>query len=114
MIEVLLSKALICFAGQCHPVLTGYTTPVGVYQLAERRTDLPGYGGSVLQFAEDKTSSYAIHRVWLHDKKTDRAAALRLASPTFRSHVTMGCINVEPAVYDKLVSQQDRILVIRK
>jgi hypothetical protein len=116
VIEVLLAKALICFAGQCHPVLTGNLTPVGVYELSERRTDQPGYGGSVLQFKETKTVVYAIHRVFPYDKRMNRAEVLKTAVPSFRRHVTMGCINVEPAVYEQLVSyaKSDRTLVIKE
>lgn len=114
MIEVLLAKALICFAGQCHPVLTGNRTPVGVYQLQETRTALPGYGGTILVFSEGKTEVLAIHRVYPYDKRMNRAEVLKTAAPSFRRHVTLGCINVEPEIYDELVAQSDRSLTIKE
>lgn len=116
MIEVLLAKALICFADQCHPVLAGNRTPVGVYELVEMRTDLPGYGGTVLTFLEGKTRLMAIHRVYPFDKRMNRAEVLKTAAPSFRRRVTLGCINVEPNVYNQLVvhMKTDRTLTIKE
>ena len=114
MVVVLLAKALICFSGQCYPVLAGYQTPVGTYELVERRTDKPGYGGSILQFAETNTSIFAIHRVYTLDTRIDRATAIKFGTPIYRSHITMGCINVEPSVYEALLHSSDRQLVIEK
>ncbi len=114
MIEVLLGKALICFAGQCHPILSGYQTPVGAFELVERSTVQPGYGGAVLQFAETKYMVYAIHRVYTLDRKVDRMKAIKFGEPAYRARITMGCINVEPSVYEALRAETDRRLVIRK
>jgi len=114
LIEVLLAKALICFAGQCHPVLTGYRTPVGVFELVEERTDLPGYGGSILAFAENKTTVFAIHRVYVRDRRLDRMAAIKTGDAKYRSSITFGCVNVEPEVYDALIAQSDRQLEIKR
>ena len=114
MIVVLLAKALICFSDQCYPVLAGYQTPVGTFELVERRTDKPGYGGSVLQFKETKTSIYAVHRVFTLDTKVNRAAAIKYGNANFRRHVTLGCINVEPSVYEALRQSKDHELVIKE
>ena len=60
-----LAVATICFLSQCYPALVGIDTPKGQYQLVQRYTNDPGYGGDVLQFYETKDSVYAIHWVWL-------------------------------------------------
>jgi hypothetical protein len=114
VIEVILGKALICFLDQCHPILTGYSTPPGIYQLQEYQTTAPGYGGSVLEFKQDSTGIFAIHRIYVRDKKTDRLTAIKFGTPAFRRHVTMGCINVEPEVYQELIDQPGRTLYVHE
>lgn len=101
MVFVKLSLAIICFAGQCYPALVGKNTPIGEYKLEERLVIERGYGGDILQFKEDKSGVYAIHRVWLLDPKEHRNRRLHDANPTDR-FITHGCINVEPKVYEKL------------
>lgn len=99
-----LSKALLCAATQCWPVLIGPTTPVGgPYQLIQRLTSDPGYGGDVLQFAEDEHTVYAIHRVWKLRPSEQRERRLLDADPK-RRMITKGCVNVAPDVYDYLVT----------
>lgn len=107
-ITVSLTLATICFMYQgteeCHPVLLGKNiqTPAGEYSLTRRYVLTPGYGGDVLQFKEDKDVVYAIHRVWL--LKPEQKRMQRLKSPNVKDHfISSGCINVEPAVYEKLV-----------
>ncbi len=95
--------ALICFSGQCHHALVGKDTPVGSFKLKHMLTNQRGYGGDVLVFHEDRSYAWAIHRVWLLNPAQHRASRLRSDDPTVR-HITMGCINVEPDVYEKLVS----------
>lgn len=108
MIVVDITLATICFTTQlggaerCHPVLIGADTPRGTFVVNQRLTDDPGYGGDVLQFKETSTAVYAIHRVYLLNPKERRAQ--RLASPLASDrHITRGCINVDPSVYDQLV-----------
>lgn len=108
-----IGQALICFAGQCHPMLVGPDTPVGVHQLVERRTATPGYGGVVLQFKETETEVYAIHRLWLRDRRIDRAAAIRSNDPKVRAGVTRGCINVEDEVFEALLKGPYLTLEVR-
>jgi len=77
-------------------------TPVGEYTLRKRITADPGYGGDVLQFHETHDEVYAIHRVWLLNPKQKRAERLRSNNIQDR-YISSGCINVDPAVYDRLM-----------
>lgn len=102
-IVVHLTAATICLANHgCFPALVGVKTPVGHFVLRRMKTDQPGYSGDVLAFAQDATTVYAVHRVWLLSPKQHRLA--RLASPNAedRTKVTNGCINVMPEVYDQI------------
>jgi hypothetical protein len=108
-IIVNLTLATICFtyAGteECHPVLLGRTppTPSGEYTLTRRYTSDPGYGGDVLQFKEDKYMIYALHRVWL--LRPEQRRMERFGSKNIQDRfISSGCINVEPEVYEKLIS----------
>lgn len=93
MIEVWLGKALLCIAGTCHPVLVGDTTPTGTFPLVEAST--PKYG-TVLVFARDsKGGVFAIHK-----PPTERRRALLQGDS--RTGITLGCINVPDAVYERL------------
>lgn len=100
-VTVYLAKALICFAGQCHPALVGVSTPTGAFDLKERQVSASGYGGDVLQFDEDDTFVWAIHRVWTGNPKEARIQRLQSSDPK-RRLITNGCINVMPEVYEQL------------
>ena len=105
VVDILL--ATVCFTGQgveqCHPVLVGNDTPKGEFQLVQRYTEDPGYGGDVLKFKETKDEIYAIHRVLTLNPKQRRRE--RLASPNVAERrITLGCINVDEKVYDALVN----------
>lgn len=103
-LTLFLSKALLCASAQCWPVLVGPKTPVGgPYQLIQRLTSDPGYGGDVLQFAEDEDTVYAVHRVWKLRPNERREERLRDPNPAHR-FITKGCVNVDPLVYDELVA----------
>jgi hypothetical protein len=103
-----LALATICFAyngvDECYPVLLGKNppTPSGQYTLIRRMTRDPGYGGDVLQFHETPTEVYAIHRVWLLSPNQKRMERLRSDKVQDR-FISSGCINVDPAVYEKLL-----------
>jgi len=100
-----LSKALLCLATQCWPVLIGSATPgPGEYPLAQRITSDPGYGGDVLQFAETNDTVYAIHRVWTLRPEERRRERLKNPDPKAR-FVTKGCVNVDEAVYNVLIAE---------
>lgn len=86
----------------CHPVLIGGDTPRGEFKLQQRYVTAKGYGGDVLQFKEEELELYAIHRVWTLRPWEKRAQRLKMKNPKMRQ-VTKGCINVEPALYEKLV-----------
>lgn len=104
-LTLFVSQALLCTALQCWPVLVGQKTKQFVGQtftLQQRLTSDPGYGGDVLQFAEDETTVYAIHRVWSLRPEERRVQRLRHPDPRQRS-ITNGCVNVDPAVYDVLI-----------
>ena len=101
-ITVFLSKAIICFASVCHPVLVGKDTPVGEFQLIKRHVVSAGYGGTVLQFDETDTAVYSVHRVWLGNPKQRRLERLHSDKVEDRITITNGCINVMPDVYDLL------------
>jgi hypothetical protein len=99
---VIISSALICFQGQCHPVLLGSKTPMGVFQVKHMATTEKGYYGDILVFSENEKSVLAIHRVWLLKPSEHRAARLKNPNPEQRKNITHGCINVSLEVYDKL------------
>jgi hypothetical protein len=99
-----LATALICFSGQCHPALVGPKTPVGTFQLQDRRVAVPGYGGDVLAFAQDATGVFAIHRVWLRRPAERRYYRLTQGTTEERRTITNGCINVMPDIYEELIS----------
>jgi hypothetical protein len=103
MILVDLATATICFLNQCYPALVGPETPTGEFRLEQVRTEAAGYGGDVILFKETKNSVFAIHRVWLLNPKQQRIQRLTSGDVTERIAVTLGCINVMPDVYDKLV-----------
>jgi hypothetical protein len=102
-LTLFLSKALLCAASQCWPVLIGPATPVGEFTLVQRLTDDPGYGGDVLQFHETASTVYAIHRVWTLRPAEKRQERLKNPNSLAR-RVTKGCVNVDPVVYDYLVA----------
>lgn len=101
---LILSQALLCSPQQCWPVLLGAKTPKGEFELVQRLTETSGYGGDVLQFYENDTEVFAIHRTWTRNPQENRAARLRSPDPKKRKSVTRGCVNVEPNVYSHLVS----------
>jgi hypothetical protein len=103
MIVVDTIAATICFLGSCYPALVGQDTPKGEYQVTQRLTSDPGYGGDVLQFHETPDMVYAIHRVWTLNPAQKREQRLRSSDPKQRQSITKGCINVAPDVYAKLV-----------
>lgn len=95
VIEIVLSAAVICFGGTCHPALVGKTTPRGTFELRLQHRREPMFGGDILVFDEDRTSVWAIHRA-----HNDRRRQL-LASEA-RTAVTGGCVNVSADVYTQL------------
>lgn len=87
---------------ECYPVLVGSDTPRGEYQLQQRLVQSPGYGGDILQFKEEELYLFAIHRVWLGRPWEKRQERLKSTNIKMR-RITMGCINVDPEVYEKLL-----------
>lgn len=111
-LTLFLSKAMLCAAAQCWPVLVGPNTPVGgPYTIIQRLTSDPGYGGDVLQFAEDEHTVYAIHRVWKLRPSERREERLKSSDPK-RRFITKGCINVDPEVYNQLLEYRGSTLTI--
>jgi hypothetical protein len=104
-ITVFLSKAILCVASQCFPALVGDATPVGSFNITKADTDLPGYGGDVLMFSENDKTILAIHRVWTLKPAEHRAQRLLSDDPAQRRHVTNGCINVDPEVYEAIMDE---------
>lgn len=102
IVTVSLAAATICFLGQCHPALVGDQTPPGIYSLKPRRVLSPGYGGEVLKFDERPDAILSIHRLWLGRPAERREDRIASPSADDRRAVTRGCINVAPAVYDRL------------
>lgn len=101
-VVVYLSSALICFAGQCYPALVGNNTPTGEFPMTQTSTSLPGYGGDVMVFKSTPKGDYSIHRVYSRRPAQRRIERLHGDTP-MRIGVTMGCVNVMPAVYNKMV-----------
>ncbi len=104
MVLVSLAAASICFLNQCYPALVGPDTPTGEFRLEHVRTAAAGYGGDVIIFQETPSSVYAIHRVWLLSPEQRRLERLTSGNARERITVTLGCINVMPDIYDKLLA----------
>ena len=102
MVILNLATAIICFSDSCYPALVGKDTLVGEYELHQRITQAPGYGGDILQFDETTTEVFAIHRLWLLRPAEHRERRIKSESATDRV-ITKGCVNVEPEVYERLV-----------
>ncbi len=97
IVDVFLAKALICFAGTCHPALVGRTTPIGEFQLRPLAISAPQYGGDVLEFARDSQGDvFAIHRPPTSKRR-------QLLAAFYRPAVTNGCINVTTETYTALM-----------
>ncbi len=103
MVLVDLATATICFLNQCYPALIGTETPTGEFRLEQVRTQEAGYGGDVILFKETQHAVFAIHRVWLLKPRQNRLQRLASGEVSERLATTLGCINVMPDVYDKLV-----------
>jgi hypothetical protein len=103
-VTVSLSKALICFAGHCYPALVGVHTPTGSFDMIERRVVSAGYGGDVIQFSEQSTIVYSIHRLWLGNPSQRRDKRILSEDSKDRINITNGCINVQPDVFELLKS----------
>lgn len=101
VVSVFLSKALICFAATCQPVLIGDDTKPGRYELHAFQTNQPGYGGDVLLFDHDATGWFAIHRTYTLGNTRNRPQLYSGTTPAQRT-VSAGCINVQPEVYEQL------------
>lgn len=61
------------------------------------KTKIPGFGGDVMTFHEDRLGRYAIHRTWRGREKLYEL-------PAGNRVVSKGCINVQPEVYAALVA----------
>lgn len=115
MVLVNLTAASICFLNQCYPALVGPDTPTGQFRLEHVSTKAVGYGGDVIVFQETPNSVYAIHRVWLLSPKQRRLERLTSGSATERITVTLGCINVMPDIYEKLLACcSNQLMVVSK
>lgn len=107
-IIVKLTLASICFVFNgiytCHSALVGLDTPLGIYTITHYITDPPDlkYGGDILVFKEDNNDVWAIHRV-LDIPGQQRIRRLKSGNVYERRNITLGCINVEPEVYQELV-----------
>jgi hypothetical protein len=104
VIVVDLALAVICVMGECHPALVGEQTPRGVFALDHQATEVPGYGGDLLVFQEDRTQLWAIHRVYTAKASERRVERLLSGRAASRKGVTHGCVNVMPEVYARLVA----------
>lgn len=104
-----IALATICFASapgadqMCYNALIGGDTPRGTFTLQQRLVDDPLYGGDVLQFREDPTAVFAIHRVWLGRPWEKREERLKSSDPK-RRKMTKGCINVSRETYQLLLN----------
>jgi hypothetical protein len=107
IVNVLLAS--VCFTAQpgssmtCRNALIGADTPRGTFTLQQRLVDDPLYGGDILQFKEDDTEVYAIHRVWLGRPQEHREKRILSKDPKQRK-ITKGCINVTKETYEQLLS----------
>jgi hypothetical protein len=102
IITVSLSAAVLCIAEACFPALLGAETPTGTFPLQQRIVSSEGYGGDVMQFAETPSAWFAVHRPWLGRPSERRMQRLTAGDASQRRHITGGCINVLPHVYERL------------
>lgn len=103
VVEVFLAKALVCFAGQCFPILYGERTPTGTFYMTERVILEEGYGGdNVLSFKETEKEVFSIHRWYRGSPGERRLERLRTPDPT-DNKVSNGCINVDDEVFAALL-----------
>lgn len=97
---VMLSQAMLCLGGDCHPVLVGTNTPTGSYIAIKTGIDDPLYDYKFTVFAKDtKGNHYGIHPVWKGEPR--RSKIIKYGTDASRI-MTKGCINVESDVYDSL------------
>lgn len=111
---IFLYSALICFQGHCYPALVGKSTPTGTFHVTLKTTKAPGYGGDILVFKETSDRAYAIHRVYLRNPAQHRAERLASNDPTQRRNVSMGCVNVDPTVYDQLKGSLTEVEIVNR
>jgi hypothetical protein len=98
VVELFVSKALICVLGQCFAALVGDSTPLGTFPLQHVVVEYDGRRDAVLAYAYDEAGGvYAIHR-----PPSARRRALLASNDT--TPVTAGCINVEDPVLDYLIA----------
>jgi hypothetical protein len=67
--------------------------------------------GDVLQVHDDGRAIFAIHRAWLGKPSERRLERLASPDPNDRRHVTNGCVNVMPDVYDRLTEARSLTVV---
>lgn len=101
-VTVFLSKAIICFAGACHPALVGERTAVGTYEMGVLHTSQPGYGGDVLMYDRNENEWFAIHRTYRHNRVQNRHTLYHGTTAAQRRNVTSGCVDIEPETYEAL------------
>lgn len=87
MITIWISKAILCVANVCHPVLVGEGTPTGTFPLVE----IPSINS--MAFAKTETGKYFA----IHPAPSKRR--LQLLQGDKRTGITAGCINVSDDVY---------------
>jgi hypothetical protein len=104
LVVIDLGAAVICFMSACYPALVGINTPKGEFQLTHYETRSNGFGGDILVFLEpeDGDNVFAVHRV-IDVKGQNRMSRLTSGNDSDRKPITLGCVNVMPDVYDKLV-----------
>lgn len=87
--ELLLSAALLCFEGECVPVLAGKSTPIGLFPLQHGR-DMKMGDYLAFQFDWERGEVFAIHAT-----VPGREGFYKM-TPGIRAQVTNGCVNVRP------------------
>ena len=91
----MLGKALLCIAGQCHPVLVGDTTPTGTFPLTP--TSVSGFNGEILVFHVEGSEAFAIHRT-----ASPRRKGMYVLPVSQRRSVTGGCVDIPSSLYDQV------------
>lgn len=110
MIEVIISKALLCISAVgCYPVLIGNNTPIGTYAMTHVILENGNNREDVLMIKESGPNRIiAIHR-------PPNANRIKLLDEQSHDKVTMGCINVTSDLYDYLVViGSDKQITIRE
>ena len=99
MITIIISKALLCISHiGCYPVLIGYNTPIGEYNIQHVIVENNNKREDVLMIKESSPGRIVAIHVTPNSKRE------MLLDEQSKEKVTMGCVNVSKELFDYLVN----------